>query len=135
MSDEQTPRPTYQEFSRQHHEVPSRQVYGDDRPSAVELQAGALLRIAEVLEGLQQFSKLFESADSQPGVKTVSEIKARIEALRKEGEEYADKRSEMGWNPDNEEEHESLNISMAQVQYAIWQLEWVVGEEGGQADG
>lgn len=58
--------------------------------------------------------------------KTVSQILVQIEALRKEGQEYADTREGIGWSPDTSDELDSLNTSMAQVDYAIQQLEWVI---------
>lgn len=58
--------------------------------------------------------------------KTVSQIKAQIAALREEGEDYADRLDSTGWCPDNSADIESLHTSVAQVRYAIQQLEWVL---------
>lgn len=64
--------------------------------------------------------------------KTVSQIKEQIEVLKKQGEHYADQLGEMTWNPDNEEEMNSLSVSVAQIRFAVEQLEEVIAGEGQQ---
>ncbi|MDF7810486.1 hypothetical protein [Hymenobacter sp. YC55] len=58
--------------------------------------------------------------------KTADQIKQQIEALRREGQEYADEFESLDSEGAESEKAGVLFVSMRQVSYAIQQLEWVL---------
>ena len=65
--------------------------------------------------------------------KSASEIRAQIDALKQEKENYLAEGDRIGLTPDNRDEIDALYISARQCDYAIQQLEWVLELDGNVA--